>query len=259
LRTRHEIVEVKRVVEETPCTNTLFFDSELVAKPGQFVMVWIPGVDEIPMSLSFLGSEKGVTVRDIGDATKALASKEVGDRIGIRGPFGNPFSFKPGKMLAVGGGSGIATIAPAVEFASGEGLKVDVCLGASTKNELLFRERLKRSADVQVSTDDGSEGFEGFVSKLVEEILGEKKYDQMVTCGPEPMMKRLLELSMEKEMDFQASLERFMKCGIGICDSCAIDSSLVCTDGPVFDGDTLINLDDFGKFARDSSGKKVSL
>jgi dihydroorotate dehydrogenase electron transfer subunit len=259
LRTGLRIVEVKRVVKETPSTKTLFFDSDFDARPAQFVMVWNPGVDEIPMTISYLGEEKGITVKDIGEATNALISLKEGAKLGIRGPFGNSFDLRPGRILAVGGGSGIVTVTPAVEFASKEGYSVDVCIGATAKDELLFRRRLEKVAEVQVSTDDGSEGYKGFVTGLVEEILGDKEYDQMICCGPEPMMKKLLDMAMAKRLHFQASLERYMKCALGICDSCAFGPYLVCKDGPVFDGDRLINVDDFGRFRRTSSGEKVKL
>jgi len=259
LPTRHSIVEVKKVADETPSTKTIFFIADIKTEPGQFIMVWVPKVDEIPMSLSYIGEEKGITVKDVGEATRALISLREGDKLGIRGPFGNSFVMKDGKTLAVGGGSGIATIAPAVELANNKGIHIDVCIGATTKEELLFRKRLERLAEVHVSTDDGSEGFKGFVTELAEDILKKKEYDQILTCGPEPMMKKIFLSAQTKKIKFQASLERFMKCGIGICDSCAFGPYLVCADGPVFTGDKLINVEDFGKFRRASSGKKVGI
>lgn len=259
MRTKLRIVQIKNVVDESPSTKTIFFDADFDAKPAQFVMIWIPGVDEIPMTLSYLSDEKGLTVKRIGEATNALTSLKKGNRIGIRGPFGNSFILKPGRILAVGGGSGIVTIAPGVEFASKEGQSVDACIGATTKKELIFTERLEKFADVRVATDDGTDGYKGFVTGLVEEVLKTKKYDQMICCGPEPMMKKLLDLALENNIHFQASLERYMKCAIGICDSCAFGPYLVCKDGPVFDGDKLINVDDFGRFRRISSGAKVSI
>lgn len=257
--TRHRIVEVKKVVDETPSTKTIFFNADFKASPGQFIMVWVPKVDEIPMSLSYIGEEKGITVKDVGEATKALISLREGDKLGMRGPFGNSFVMKEGRILAVGGGSGIATIAPAVELANNKGIPIDVCIGATTKEGLLFRKGLERFAEVHVSTDDGSEGFKGFVTELAEDILKKKEYDQILTCGPEPMMKKVIDVALARKISVQASLERYMKCGIGVCDSCAFGYYLVCTDGPVFTGDKLINVEDFGKFRRASSGKKVGI
>jgi dihydroorotate dehydrogenase electron transfer subunit len=248
---------VRRVVEETPTIKTLFFDAELDAKPGQFVMIWIPGEDEIPMSLSYIGDEKGITVREVGNATSKLASMKEGDRFGLRGPFGNSFNLDYKRILAVGGGSGIATLAPAIEQSSSRGSQVDMCIGAITKTEILFRERLERSACVHVATDNGSEGFSGFVTELAKELLEKNEYDMVLTCGPEIMTKKMLMSAKEMGIGIQACLERYMKCAMGVCDSCAIGPYLVCRNGPVFEGDKLISVDDFGKFKRDSSGKKV--
>jgi dihydroorotate dehydrogenase electron transfer subunit len=244
---------------ETPSIKTIFFDATLEAEPGQFVMIWIPSVDEVPMSLSYIGNEKGITVKNIGEATNALCSVDVGDKLGIRGPFGNPFALEEGRTLAVGGGSGTATIVTAVESASRKGFSVDTCIGAVTKDELLFKERLKRCSNLHIATDDGSEGHKGFVSGLVSDIVDEIKPDRIITCGPEPMMKILLDLAVQRGIGFQAALERYMKCGIGICDSCSLGPYLICKDGPVLNGDKLITVDDFGIFKRGPTGERTRL
>jgi dihydroorotate dehydrogenase electron transfer subunit len=89
-------------------------------------------------------------------------------------------------------------------------------------------------------------------------MLNEHKFDSVITCGPEIMMKKLLEMS--GKIPFQASLERYMKCGFGICGQCCIGKGLrVCKDGPVFDGETLKNIEEFGTYKRDASGKKIPL
>ncbi|MDD1715918.1 MAG: dihydroorotate dehydrogenase electron transfer subunit, partial [Methanolinea sp.] len=94
------VVGITRVVEETPTIRTFEFDREISFSAGQFVMVWVPGVDEIPMALS---SSSTITVQRVGDATTALFSLQGGDRIGLRGPFGTAFPEKGG-ILAVAGG-----------------------------------------------------------------------------------------------------------------------------------------------------------
>jgi dihydroorotate dehydrogenase electron transfer subunit len=110
-----------------------------------------------------------------------------------------------------------------------------------------------------VSTDDGSFGYHGFASDLAKKILEKERFDQIITCGPEKMMKKILELGLEYKIPVQASLERHMKCGIGICDSCAIDGWHVCKDGPVFDNKKLGKMKDFGRFKRDASGRRVRI
>jgi len=227
-------------------------------KPGQFFMVWIPGVDEIPMSVSTITPTiKAITFRTIGDATQALAGLRPGDRLGIRGPYGNGFTITGTRPLFVGGGTGIAMLAPAVEQARKKNRKVTVLLGVRTKNQLFFEKRLRRTgATVLVSTDDGSYGFKGFASNLAKQLLTKETFDAVYTCGPEPMMHTLL--SYCKKIPFQASLERYMKCAIGICGQCCVGDGLrVCVEGPIFDRTVLKKIKDFGVYQRDAAGRKI--
>ena len=226
--------------------------------PGQFFMIWVPGVDEIPMSVSKITNDaKGITFRKIGDATHALYHLKPGSKIGVRGPYGNGFTLTGKHLLFVGGGTGIAMLAPAVEQARKRKLKSTVIIGVKTKKELFFEDRLRRcGATVLVSTDDGSKGYKGFASDLAKDILKKEKIDAVFTCGPEPMMKTLL--SCCRTIPFQASLERYMKCSIGICGQCCIGKGLrVCLDGPIFDGKKLKKVEDFGVYRRDAAGRKI--
>jgi dihydroorotate dehydrogenase electron transfer subunit len=258
----YEIVTITEVKKETPSIRTLRFKSEREGRPGQFVMVWIPGVDEVPMSLSYLGRLKGITVNNIGEATDALCKVKKGSRLAIRGPSGTSFDFTPRKIrkvLAVGGGAGMAPIAPAVEEACKKGMDVTAVIGARTASELLFERRMGKCAEVNVSTDDGSRGHHGFATELAALKLKESKADLIITCGPEIMMSKVLELGRRYKTPVQASVERYMKCGVGICDACSLGNGLlVCRNGPVFTAGQLID-SEFGKCFRDASGKKIML
>ena len=250
-----KIIETKK---ENSDVKTFLFEYPEKTVPGQFFMIWIPGIDEVPMSASFIDKNiKGITFRQIGDATKALFNFKKEQFIGIRGPYGNGFKFSAKNILFVGGGTGIATIVPAVEEAVKKRHLATVILGVKKKDELFFKDRIEKiGANVYVTTDDGSLGFKGFATDIVENILDENKFDSIITCGPEIMMKRLLEMS--RDIPFQASLERYMKCGFGLCGQCTIGIGMrVCKEGPVFDGKTLKNIEDFGLFKRDSAGRKV--
>ena len=121
-------------------------------------MVWFPGDDELPMSLSYTsGDSKGFTVKAMGTTSRNVQGIRVGDRIGIRGPYGNRFNLSARRVLVVGGGSGAAVLAPAAELAAAGGTRLTVALGATRSAELLFRDRfLKMGARVEVATDDGS-------------------------------------------------------------------------------------------------------
>ena len=243
---------------ETPTIKSMRFKETLIAAPGQFVMVWVPGVDEFPMSVSYAGDRCGITYQIIGEGTKALAMKKPGDKIGMRGPYGRGFSLQGKKLLFVGGGAGMAPLAPLVEMASIKGAAVDLVLGAKTREEMLFESRAAvAGARMHLSTDDGSIGFKGLATELAQIVVSKHSFDHMYACGPEKMLVKLLTISTEKGIPMQASLERVMKCGIGICDSCAIDGKHVCRDGPVFNDGDLRKFAELGKSKLDAAGRKI--
>ena len=253
------VVKVKEVVSEGKGMTTLRFDLDRTARPGQFVMVWVPGVDEVPMSLSYIGKTKGITVRQIGEATKALSEVRIGEMIGVRGPYGRGFARPNGRYLVVGGGTGIACVMPAVEV-SGDRTVVDVALGARNEGEVIFEDRARKaSEEVQISTDDGSQGRKGTVVALVEEMLAKRSYSQVLACGPERMLYYLLESCKKFGVESQMSLERFMKCGSGLCGSCVIDGRRVCADGPVFYGREIDEMAEFNRVKRDEAGRIIKL
>jgi dihydroorotate dehydrogenase electron transfer subunit len=254
---RNQVVPLLEIVRETPTTMTYRFRTDLGGQPGQFLMVWIPRYDELPMALSYLGAVKGITVRDYGDATHALAAFTAGDRVGVRGPYGNAFRLEGQTVLAVGGGSGMASMIAAIEAFAQQGARIVTAVGARTAEELLFVERANGAGEVHIATDDGSRGFHGFVPALAEKLVDRESFQQVLTCGPEKMMYAVVELCRRKNLPVQASLERYMKCGIGICDACALDDRLVCVDGPIFTGDQLAQSEDFGHYRRDKSGRRI--
>jgi len=254
-----QIVPLLDVVRESHHTTSYRFRADFGGEPGQFIMVWIPRHDELPMALSYLGPVKGITVHAYGDATKAFAAFKPGDRIGVRGPYGNTFRLEGERVLAVAGGTGMASLIAAIEAFAQQGAHVTTALGAKTAEELLFADRAAAAGETHISTDDGSRGFHGFVPVLAEKLLERHRYDQVVACGPERMMKLVLDAASKRGIPTQASVERYMKCGIGICDACAFDGKLVCVDGPVFSGEVLAVSEDFGKFRRDKSGRRVPI
>ena len=239
---------ITKIVEETPTVRTFFFDTSFKPEPGQFVMAWIRGVDEIPMALSY---NNALTVQKVGTATSALFKLGEGDSIGIRGPFGNGFQLKGDHILLIAGGVGAAPLSPLAEKASSEGLKVTTLLGAKTKEELVFRERFEAAGSVMVATDDGSEGIHGYVTQLIPE---QESYDRIYCCGPEIMMKKVLDKVEPGKAQF--SLHRYIKCGIGICGACCMDGLRVCKDGPVFGGEVL-KKSEFGVYRRNECGERV--
>jgi dihydroorotate dehydrogenase electron transfer subunit len=246
-------VTLAAIRDETPSIKTFVFDKPFESAPGQFVMVWVPGVDEVPMALS---SACSITVQNAGDATGALFALSAGDRIGIRGPFGNGFT-KGEKVLAIAGGVGAAPLLPLARA----DCVMTMLLGARTENELLFLDQLDECTDVLIATDDGTLGQKGFVTGLMDD-LDLSVYDRIAVCGPEPMMRSVLAKVDEKGAAHRTefSLHRYMKCGVGVCGSCCIDPSglRVCRDGPVFSGDKLLK-SEFGHYKRDASGRKTQV
>ncbi len=240
---------------------TLRFEHPKAARPGQFVMVWIPGEDELPMSLSYVreGEPKGVTIKAMGETTRRLLSMRPGAPIGIRGPYGVPFDLSPRRILVVAGGSGAAILAPAAEYAQGSGAEVTVANGATTARELLFPRRLQEAATggYHEATDDGTQGRRGFVTDLAADLLQAGRFDALWTCGPEIMMEKLYREALRRGVPFFASLERHMKCAIAMCDACAFGPYHVCSDGPVFSGEQIARVEDFGRFKRAPSGARV--
>ncbi len=242
--------EIEEVTRESPSVRTIFFWEQLDFRPGQFVMVWVPGIDEVPMALS---SGRSITVQNVGEATAALCALGPGDQLGIRGPFGNGFP-ETGRVLAIAGGVGAAPLLPLAMAGRAETFLV----GARTADELLFCEQLGKRSRLSIATDDGSAGHHGLVTDL---IVGEDPaaYDRICVCGPEKMMYAVLRMLDQAGIPDHAyfSLHRYMKCGIGLCGSCCIDPDglRVCRDGPVFRCDTLRN-SEFGHYCRDASGRR---
>jgi dihydroorotate dehydrogenase electron transfer subunit len=254
-----EITRIKNIVEEAQGIRTFITDMEVDAIPGQFVMVWIPGVGEKPMSASYATGNLGITALAVGPFTNRLCEMKVGDLLGIRGPYGRGFRLEGEKLLIVGGGVGMPPLAALADKALKEGKDVTAIVGAKTKSGLLFVERLKNAgARVLTSTEDGTDGTKGFVTDVVEELLKDESFDHCYTCGPELMMYKVMQQANEKDVPTQLSIERYFKCGIGVCSHCTIDDSgqRVCMEGPVFTDKDLKNTE-FGKYARDATGKRV--
>lgn len=266
-RGRPETMRATRLVEvrkEAADMMTLYFHDELCsgASPGQYVMLWIPGVDEIPMSISTIGrgGPSSVTVQPVGEATKALCRMEEGDKIGLEGPFGRGYEIRGRRPLIVAGGTGVASVTPLAELMVENGLQPTLVLGARSEELMVFRERLEGllGKRLMLSTDDGSCGYHGFASDCAGLLLDEGEFDAVYTCGPELMMAAVFRKADERGLSIQASLERYIKCAVGLCASCAIGPYRVCKDGPVFDSAMLREVvEEFGRRRMDPSGRAV--
>lgn len=274
---RPTTTKIKSIMQHSADIKTIFFEYSrekkgISIKKGQFLMIWIPGTDEIPMAVSHSGNkyEIGITVRNVGEATDKLHQMTVGDYIGVRGPYGNGFQIKKGFSIVISGGVGAASVRLLIiKLIENNPNAILVINGARSKEDLLFSAEFKNllGDDHYVAcTDDGSFGYHGFTVSYLEENLkkiikqfGSSNEITIYTCGPEIMMKKIFEISQNYGINIQASLERVMRCGFGLCGLCVLDPTghKVCQDGPVFATDKLKKITDFGKSKRTFTGEKI--
>ena len=261
-------VKIEQEIKESPTVKTFMFKDPIAfrSKPGQFLMVWIPRVEELPMSIMFSSKQEysAISIRKHGIGSTKLFDKKIGDILGIRGPYGNSFTVSrklQKNVLLVGGGTGLVPLIRLADFLKRNNIKYTLIIGAKTKEEILFYNLAKQlvtntQCKVIVTTEDGSFGIQGRVTDGIMDIIKKENFDMIYTCGPELMMKNIFMISLENSIPIQASLERYMKCGIGICASCCINDKIVCKDGTIFDQKQLLKMSEFGKVFRDKSGRK---
>lgn len=260
-------VKILETIDETRAVKTFVLDASLPeAEPGQFVMLWLPDVDEKPISIA-APSPLTLTVARVGPFSTALHACKVGDFLGWRGPFGHPFQLHQDRpAIIVGGGYGGAPLHFLATRALERGLppdKVVVALGARRQSYLTFVERFRAlRIEPIIATDDGSVGYKGYVTDAVLHHLDQ--HPDLTTpspviygCGPEAMLAALYRLARGRELDAQLSVERYMKCGFGLCGQCAMDGLLVCLDGPVLTLDQLDGVQDFGRYHRSTTGRRL--
>lgn len=226
-------MRVAECAELTAKVKALTLDGRLDAQPGQFVMVWLPDINEKPFSL-VSADPIALVVARVGPFSAGLHHLYVGDRLWIRGPLGRGFQLSGERILLVGGGYGVAPLAFLAHRAEGARRKVAV-IGAGTRADLFFQDRFAE-ADCEVIevTEDCSAGEGGLCTDAVERLLRQESFDALYACGPEGMLQRIEELCVESGIPGQISKEAYMRCGLGVCGSCARQGLLVCRDGPVF-------------------------
>ncbi|HTP57609.1 MAG TPA: dihydroorotate dehydrogenase electron transfer subunit [Spirochaetia bacterium] len=227
---------VKEKIQENSRTVSFVLDGSLPCAPGQFAMLWLPGVDEKPFSIS--GNDPLMfTVSQVGPFSEALHALCPRDTLWVRGPFGRGFSPGSGKVLLVGGGYGAAPLAFLARalLTPGSGSSVEAALGARTAKDLLFIQRFQEMrVPVHAATEDGSEGTTGLVTEVVQRLLKGGCFTRVHACGPEGMLEALEEVCSRAGVPAELSYEAYMRCGVGLCGACEHGGRLVCMDGPVF-------------------------
>ena len=231
---------VEKVIREQSAGVTLVLGAELAVSPGQFVMVWLPGVGERPFTV-MNDRPLSITVARVGPFTRALCRLEPGQRVWVRGPYGHGFPLSGKRHLFVGGGSGVASLTLLAEQARARGVEAIAVVGASTTQCLMLLWRLRDlGCEVIVATDDGTCGYHGTAVDAAESLLVTGWPDHVYACGPEPMLIAIAERAEELGIECWVSLERAMKCGLGVCGTCHCGDRLVCKDGPVLSSETLL-------------------
>lgn len=243
----HVAARIVAKTRENPKTVSFELDAEMASTPGQFAMLWLPGIDEKPFSIS--GADPLMfTISRVGPFSEALLEREIGDTLWVRGPFGRGFTTGAARVLLVGGGYGAAPLHYlARTLGAGPGRNgahtrtdapppvVEAALGARTAAEILFAERFHRlGVPVHPATEDGTAGVRGRVTDVVSPLLATGRFDRLCACGPEGMLERLEELCRDAGVSAELSFEAYMRCGVGICGACEHGARLVCMDGPVF-------------------------
>jgi dihydroorotate dehydrogenase electron transfer subunit len=235
--------KVVSIHEINDCTNWITFDGTIDAIPGQFVMVWLPGVGEKPFSIASMDPFSLLVVA-VGPLSHALHQLNEGDILWIKGPLGGGFSIEGDNLLLVGGGYGAAPLYPLAIAARACGKHVHVCLGARESAGLLLSDKfLQLECQVSLATDDGSQGVRGFVMAIVKDAVAMATYDTLYACGPMGLLTALAGICREQTLNYQLSWEAHMRCGMGLCGSCEVSETydpslppgwLACFDGPVF-------------------------
>lgn len=253
---------IKEIIPETSDTITyriVFADDSIEKnfkfKPGQFNMLTVFGFGEAPISFSSDPEETyvGHTVRKVGNVTDALAEKEVGAIIGLRGPYGRgwPIEELEGKnVLIIAGGIGLAPLRPVITQVSKHREKYgqfELIYGARTPGDGLFRNEYEAWGGIpnallhftvdRVPKGETWNGSVGLVTNLIENMNTRPENSLVLICGPEIMMKFTVRALLGKGFSpgqIYVSMERRMKCGIGKCGNCQIGPKFVCKDGPVF-------------------------
>jgi len=223
-------------------------------QPGQFSMLWVFGVGELPISISgdpSLHDRLVYTVRSVGQATHALVNRGVGDAVGVRGPFGAGWPVEAARgrdVIVVAGGIGLAPLRPLIyqilQNRRDYGRLV-ILYGARSPRDLLYRKELgawarNRETQVLVTVDYGGLGWRGHVgvvTTLFKYCRLQPSRSVAMVCGPEIMMRfvtRELEMQGLSRDDIYLSMERNMKCAVGFCGHCQYGPHFICKDGPVF-------------------------
>jgi dihydroorotate dehydrogenase electron transfer subunit len=257
-RAAMETHRVTRLVEHAPGLKSLYVPQTFDILPGQFVNLWLPGVDEKPFSVSNVDrGELELSIKAVGRFTEEVMRLKVGDWVGVRGPCGHGFELV-GDGVLVGGGIGIAPLRFLALRLRQHGLRHRLLFGVRGKQDLIFA--TDYAHDAELWSDDGSLGAHGLVTQGLTRLLATTPPAVIYGAGPEPMLLAVRQLAREHQIPVQLSFERYMKCGFGICGQCCMDGSGIrlCVEGPILTETQLAEITELGLPHRLASGARPS-
>jgi ferredoxin--NADP+ reductase len=243
------ILETRRL---TPVTKYFRLDAPLIAasaRPGQFVMLRVrDGGERIPITIADYDRKAGtisIVVQQVGATTTLVCALEAGDDLlDVVGPLGSPIEIPEGAhVCGVGGGFGSAVLLGLMRELSASGHRTTAIVGARNKDLLILADELKKSCDwLAICTDDGSEGFKGFVTQQLQKFVegeGPGRPDYVVAIGPMAMMRAVAETTRGPKVKTLVSMDPLMVDGTGMCGGCRVmvggKAQFACVDGPAFD------------------------
>lgn len=246
------------------------------AKPGQFVILKAnENGERIPLTMAETDAEKGtitIIYMVVGKSTALFRDLAVGDDYqDVIGPLGKATHVeKKGKVVCVGGGTGVAVLHPITRAMKEAGNDVTCIIGSRTKDLLMMEEQMKAAShNLIICTDDGSYGRKGFVTEALKDILEEGDVKEVVAIGPVPMMKFVSLLTKEYNVPTQVSLNPIMVDGTGMCGGCRVsiggETKFACVDGPEFDGhkvdydELILRLQAYGEEEKDCMNKYCTI
>ena len=250
-----EILDRKELAEGIWQTKVLAPRIAKSAKPGQFIIVRADEKGErVPLTIADYDAAEGsvtMVTQALGVSTRKIVAKGAGDHFAdVAGPLGRPSDFvaepieelRKRRFVFVAGGVGTAPVYPQVKWLKEHGMEVDVIIGAKSKDMLIYTDKMRAvAANLYIATDDGSEGFHGLVTALLERLIVEegKQYDRCVAIGPMIMMKFVTLTAKRFELPCIVSLNALMVDGTGMCGACRVTvggkTKFTCVDGPEFD------------------------
>ena len=245
---------MSRIVEKQDLSENvvrMVLEAPAIAKKrraGQFIILKIDEeVERIPLTIVDSDTDAGtitIIFQVVGKSTTALAMLKAGDAIGdLQGPLGNPTEIENfGRVVCIGGGVGVGVVYPLAAALKEAGNHVTSIIGARTKSLLILEEEMKKVSDrLIVATDDGSYGFHGFVSAVLQNLIDAgEKIDRVYAIGPVPMMRVLCNVTKPHGIRTIVSLNSIMVDATGMCGACRVSvggkTKFTCVDGPEFDG-----------------------